>query len=95
MLLYRHNISRNTVDHAVQCKQNRHLDHKLETSSSHGRAVFFINSLRLHVHLHHGVIVFLTLVLCLDRLQLRLHDSHQLGCLLLLDRQWEHQYFHN
>ena len=91
MFLYRHHVSRDTIDHAVQCKQDRHLDHKLETSSSHGCAVFFIDSFRLHVHLHHGVIVFFALVLCLNGLKLRLHDSHQLGRLLLLDRHREHQ----
>ena len=87
----RRNISRNAVDDLIKSKQDRHLDQKEYTAAGHAGAVFRIDRLRLVLHAHHGNIVSLSSVFFLNRLELRLHDAHQSGRLLLLDRQRPHQ----
>ena len=85
------NIGRDAVDDLIKSKQDRHLDQKEYAAAGHAGAVFRIDRLCLVLHAHHGNVVSLSSVFFLNRLELRLHDAHQPGRLLLLDRQRPHQ----
>ena len=60
---------------------------RIGLAASHGSTIFFIYSLRLDIHPHHGVIVLLTLISLLNCLKFRTHFCIELRKLLLLYSQ--------
>ena len=90
----RRNVCRNIVDDTVQCKKDRHLYQQWKASACHACAVLLVNSLNLHVLTLHGLLIRLSFILLLDRLDLRIHDRHEFCGFLLFDRQRYHQCFH-
>ena len=64
---------------------------KEQAGAAHAGAVLRVDLLGLGLHAHDGHLVSLAPVLFLDGLELRLHDAHKPGGLLLVDRHRPHE----
>ena len=74
---YRLHISRNIIDNTIQSEDDGHLDQQRQTAACHRCTVFLIYCLNLSLHHHRGLlIIFFSLILLLDRCDLRLHNGH-------------------
>ena len=87
-------ISGNLIDNSVQSYENRKLNEQSNTASCLGNTILCIDSLSLCLHLHHRILIFFTIILLLDGLDLRIDLKWKLGELLLLISKRNHTYIY-